>query len=318
MDCFMKKHFNRLLIAGAVLLLLGITACSDDPSQERSIISFVINGKIGAIDTQNDLITVVLPAGTNLTTLSPEIVISRRATVSPASGTAVDLSNPATYTVTAENGSIRQYIITVTAAENPNLQLVGIEITELPEQLDYFDNDALNLNGIEVTGLYSDGSSVVLDPYYWTASGFTAGSKGTQTVRISHNDKNQFFDTFEVTVFATEKELKLDISLRGDGRDIVVFGIPQGQEEMIVLSWTGQPDEDGNLTIPTQIIIGTRTADYNTWTWRVNNTSVFSWENIITLNARDYTLERPHTITFTGQASNGLWYSKTIEFTVVN
>jgi hypothetical protein len=52
--------------------------------------------------------------------LAPVIEVSEKATVNPASGTARDFTAPATYTVTAEDGSVQDYTVTVTVlTESP-------------------------------------------------------------------------------------------------------------------------------------------------------------------------------------------------------
>ena len=83
-------------------------------SSAKAITSFTVEGVAGTIDEAAKTITAILPNGTDLTALSPDIVISANATVSPASGASQDFSNPVTYTVTAEDGSSVDYTATVT------------------------------------------------------------------------------------------------------------------------------------------------------------------------------------------------------------
>ncbi len=66
------------------------------------------------INQTNHTIAVTMPAGTNVTSLTPSITVSDKASVSPASGAAQDFTNPVTYTVTAEDGTQQTYIVTVT------------------------------------------------------------------------------------------------------------------------------------------------------------------------------------------------------------
>ena len=86
-------------------------------SGEKEIISFSIDGTAGIID--GDSISLTLPAGTDVTKLVPSIEISKAASVSPASGAAIDFSKPVEFTVTAEDGTTRTYIVTVTV-ETPS------------------------------------------------------------------------------------------------------------------------------------------------------------------------------------------------------
>ncbi|WP_143164842.1 hypothetical protein [Chryseolinea serpens] len=77
----------------------------------------------GIISGQNILFT--LPAGVSVTALKPTIVHTGSA-VDPAAGTAHDFSTPATYTVTAEDGSTQAYAISVSVSESgPSVYVVG-------------------------------------------------------------------------------------------------------------------------------------------------------------------------------------------------
>ena len=91
-------------------------------SSEKTITSFTFSGLnpevIGSIDNTNYTVSLTVPSGTDATTLTPSISVSDYATVSPSSDTAQDFTNPATYTVTAEDGSTQNYTVTVTTASS--------------------------------------------------------------------------------------------------------------------------------------------------------------------------------------------------------
>lgn len=78
----------------------------------NAITEFKIGSSIGIIDENNNTINITLPAGTDLTALMPQIKVSDGAEILPASEATVDFTSPVTYTVTAENGEIRQYTVT--------------------------------------------------------------------------------------------------------------------------------------------------------------------------------------------------------------
>lgn len=67
----------------------------------------------GIITEANHTITITVPYGTDVKSLTPTI-IHTGVSVSPASGVAHDFTNPATYTVTAANSSTQAYTVTVT------------------------------------------------------------------------------------------------------------------------------------------------------------------------------------------------------------
>lgn len=59
------------------------------------------------------------PYGSNLASLSPTLVVSPLASVSPVSGATQNFTNPVTYTVTAEDGSTRVYTVTGSVGPPP-------------------------------------------------------------------------------------------------------------------------------------------------------------------------------------------------------
>jgi hypothetical protein len=119
---FMLKKSNLPFFfraTGILLVLMAFLAgCEDEPSpsNEKNITAFKIGNAAGAIYGEKSKIHIVLPAGTALETLSPEISVSSGASVSPKSGDPVDLTFPQTFTVTAENGSIRPYVVSASLA----------------------------------------------------------------------------------------------------------------------------------------------------------------------------------------------------------
>lgn len=89
-------------------------AFSVAPGSANEIVSFTIPGQIGntVINQQNNTITVYMPAGTNLTSLTPTIIITG-VSVNPPSGVPQDFTNPVQYTVTAADNSTRTYTANV-------------------------------------------------------------------------------------------------------------------------------------------------------------------------------------------------------------
>lgn len=85
-------------------------------SSEKQILTYKSGSVNGSIDQAKREITLVFPHGTDLKAIKPDITVSPYATVSPASGAAVDLSKKVTYTVTAEDGSQVTYTVTATTA----------------------------------------------------------------------------------------------------------------------------------------------------------------------------------------------------------
>ncbi|MCF7674164.1 MAG: leucine-rich repeat protein, partial [Akkermansiaceae bacterium] len=67
-------------------------------------------------------IGVTVPHGTGLTALAPVYTVSAGASGSPASGTPMDFTAPQTYTITAEDGSTKNFLVTVKVSpDRPNI-----------------------------------------------------------------------------------------------------------------------------------------------------------------------------------------------------
>ena len=98
------------------------------PSSRCAITGFALSGAQGQIT--GDRIAVVVPAGTDLGALTPEVRFDG-ASVEPASGAAHSFSEPVQYTVTAEDGSRCSYRVSVsvgrsTAKEITRFSLAGV------------------------------------------------------------------------------------------------------------------------------------------------------------------------------------------------
>lgn len=87
-------------------------------STEAKIISFKIGDCEGKIDEDQKSIEVVVPYGTNVKTLKPEIMFSDKAICRPASEEEQDFTDPVVYEVTAEDTTtVCKYEVTVIVAE---------------------------------------------------------------------------------------------------------------------------------------------------------------------------------------------------------
>jgi hypothetical protein len=143
-----------ILIAITALALAGCAGTTDPvQSGEKKLLSFEVavagEYKPGAIDEALHTVSLTLPAGTNVTALSPVIAVSEKAAVSPASGVMQDFSNPVTYTVTAENGSAQPYTVTVLAAANKTALNAAITAATAAKSGVLVDTDAANVSADE-------------------------------------------------------------------------------------------------------------------------------------------------------------------------
>jgi hypothetical protein len=82
--------------------------------------SFAEQTTLASIDNTAKTITIEVANGTNLSSLTPDIIVSPGATSVPESGATGDYSGVVTLTVTAQDGNIEKaYAVTVTAASAP-------------------------------------------------------------------------------------------------------------------------------------------------------------------------------------------------------
>ncbi len=93
-------------------------------SSEKLITSFHLllhPEVIGVLDETNYTVTLNVPFGTDIKNITPAIVISPEATVSPASGLSQNFTNAVTYMVRAQDGSVQRYIVKLIVAAQPQI-----------------------------------------------------------------------------------------------------------------------------------------------------------------------------------------------------
>lgn len=121
----MKKKFNTFIFV-AIIAIFGACDKEDDTptvikSSVKELITFSFNGLTPAVvaTISGTAISASILHNVDATTLVPTIVVSSKATVSPASGVAQNFSSPVTYIVTAEDGTTQNYIVTVAKSIAP-------------------------------------------------------------------------------------------------------------------------------------------------------------------------------------------------------
>jgi outer membrane protein assembly factor BamB len=106
------------------------TTPPDTLSSIKEITSFTLKKQDGTLlNSSQVLITIVadtikaeLPYGTDITNLTPEIII-KGVSISPASGVAQNFSSPVVYTVTAEDKSQKKYVVVVSVSKQSLLYM---------------------------------------------------------------------------------------------------------------------------------------------------------------------------------------------------
>jgi Leucine-rich repeat (LRR) protein len=134
-------------------------------SSEKDLVKFLLkasdNSSLGkdvngTIDQNNQTIFVVVPNGSNIAALTPVIEISDKATVSPNG--VQDFTDPVTYTVTAEDGSQKKYVVTLMdVSTSQRTALIAIYDANPGNTIDWDFNDPDINNWDGVTAKNNEG-----------------------------------------------------------------------------------------------------------------------------------------------------------------
>jgi hypothetical protein len=119
-----------------------------EPSKSVDILGFSIPTQLGGsvINNNEHSVSLTMPYGTNLASLTPDIDISPGANISPASQTTQDFTNPFTYTITAEDGIAQQaWTVTISVKD----EIINIDNTLRNSISKIYPNPIDNLLNIE-------------------------------------------------------------------------------------------------------------------------------------------------------------------------
>jgi hypothetical protein len=162
----MKSAGNLLII----LVVLFNSSCSseDEPgkSNSKKVISFqflktqntqLLQDVVATISNSDKSITLIVPFHISKSALVPAIEISPKSTISPASGEPQNFNSPVTYNVTAEDGSVEEYTITVNSLPAPTISSIepnagafDMEVTIIGTNFSTNVNDnTIKFNGVE-------------------------------------------------------------------------------------------------------------------------------------------------------------------------
>jgi hypothetical protein len=140
---------------------------------------------------------------------------TRQETVSLANVSGYNASTPGQQTLTVTiNGKTAAFTVTVDA-----ITLSGIEITALPGTITYDIGDELDLSGLAVTAVYSDGSGETVPITADNISGFDSSTAGEKTLTVTYGGKTV---TFTVTVVLRNLTLRERLDMVNGTGTIVV------------------------------------------------------------------------------------------------
>ncbi|MFA5009121.1 MAG: DUF5018 domain-containing protein [Candidatus Paceibacterota bacterium] len=110
--------YNSVINNGTLIFTTSHFTRFDVDKSTKTIVSFDLATPevVGGVDNTAHTVTIAVPNGTDVTALTPTIVING-ASISPDTGVAQDFTNPVTYTLTANDASTQDYTVTVTVVE---------------------------------------------------------------------------------------------------------------------------------------------------------------------------------------------------------
>jgi hypothetical protein len=101
-----------------------------EKSSAAFILAFTVNSQIGSSEIIDTTINILVSRGTDLSKITPTIIVSPGATVSPESGLVTDFSmGPVTFTVTSENGNTKWWVVNVETEKSSEAKILTFSIT---------------------------------------------------------------------------------------------------------------------------------------------------------------------------------------------
>lgn len=173
----MKTIKSFFLLITSILIF---TSCNKDnleviSSEENLILNFELsNTKEVFIDKNSQKVFIIIEENQDITSLTPSIKVSDKATISPQGSQ--DFSTPVEYTITAQNGDKSMYTIYVskitensrqaetvvtsfkfTVADNPNVGLTSDAVGVIEENTSFFSKISITVpESVDITNLRSD------------------------------------------------------------------------------------------------------------------------------------------------------------------
>ena len=151
-------------------------------NNEAEILAFSLPELTGLamINSQEASVWAEVVFGTDVTSLSPSISVSQGATINPESGEEVDFTDPVAYIVTAEDGTIKTWSVSVTVAANTAADILMFELDEQtgPAEID-MDEQEIHIEvefGTDVTVLTPSitiSANAAIDPMSGVPQDFT-------------------------------------------------------------------------------------------------------------------------------------------------
>lgn len=112
--------------------------------------------------------------------------------------------SPGTINVNIQFGKILNYVEpsvthSITVKNNP-IKIKEIQIKNLPDKNEYMVGDSLDTKGLEVVGIDTYGTEILLDKDQYTCSPTSFATPGTKTITVRYKENPNLKATFQITV----------------------------------------------------------------------------------------------------------------------
>jgi hypothetical protein len=227
-----KKVMKKLIFLCVFLITSMMFLNCKKESSEKDILSFTVAGQVGesSINAGEATISVVVGLEVDLNNITPVITISSKASISPASGETVNFSSgQVIYNVTAEDGSKKQWSVSVTheLRNGANIISFGFDTLQVGDAIiDTINNSVIvtmeegtDLSSLTPQITISDGATMV--PTSGQTTDFTVDSV-LYVVTAENGTQKEWY--VKVTLEASSQRAILSISVPNQVGDDMIIG----------------------------------------------------------------------------------------------
>lgn len=151
-----------------VSYVVNVDTIGDDTAK---ITSYIVSGYEGDIDNENNTITLTVPAGMDLTSVTPDIIKYEGKRISPSKTAAVDLTNNAEYNVSSQSDVLHKYTVIINYMSDNEAHIDTFKLAGYDGVIDQTEKTItvtiprnINITGIAPDELTYTGKSIYPSP----------------------------------------------------------------------------------------------------------------------------------------------------------
>ncbi|HEY0192089.1 MAG TPA: hypothetical protein VGC42_13305 [Kofleriaceae bacterium] len=265
-------------------------------------------------------ITATVPFGTNVTALIATFTTTGASvkvggTAQVSGTTPNDFTNPVTYTVTAADGTTKDFTVTLTIAQNPAKAITAFVFTSALNGLPADVTAVIDQNAHTISATVPFGTDVTALVATFTSTGATV--KVGSTVQVSGTTPNNFTSPVTYTVTAadgTTQDYVVSVTVaQSSAKAITAFSFDTANNPGLSANVTATVDE-GNKLITASVPFGTDvTKLVATFTTTGATVKVGSVTQVSGMTANNFTASVLYVVT----AANGSTVTYTVTITIL-